>query len=164
MTLRPLYEASFSIALALLLLASTGCGDTIEIGELDPRIVSVGPLDHQDGVATLSYGLNDPAGNDVDLTFHICDPDFNTCGPAVQQARESDGTVGIPTYPGGTDVTRHFAWHLGCGRLVNDQETAFELETPYVVRITLTQGADEAVSAPFSLREDLGLIELPLCP
>jgi hypothetical protein len=160
---------TFARLVSLLILGTfavvlVACGQTVEIGDLEPRITVVGPVDYVDGEVRLSYAINDPAGNDRDITVEICQVASQVCGSAARPGPSSDSTAALPTLPAGTDVTHVFAWFLGCGKLVNGQQTPFALEASYLVRITLDDGGHEVESAPFSPGDDFQLSQLPPCP
>src|SRR5690554_5848300 len=113
------------LALVPLLFALPACDETIEIGELEPRIVALGPIEVVDDAAHVYYALNDEAGNDQALTVEICKTsgtdNVTDCAPVARSAPESDGTESLSTLPPGTDVIHLFAWYLGCGTIVDNE-------------------------------------------
>lgn len=153
-----------AIALVPIGLALSACEETIVIGELDPRIVALGPLELVDDALHLYYALNDPAGNDQDLTLEICTSDLSACGPVARPAAQSGGTIGLPTLPAGNDVIHLFAWYPGCGTVIEGEQQAMTLEGTYVARLSLETGAHEVISSPFSLGAGFELTQLPPCP
>ena len=153
-----------AIALVPIAIAISACEETIVVGELDPRIVALGPVQLVNDSLHLYYALNDPAGNDQVLTLEICTLDLSLCGPVARAATQSDGTVGLPTLPAGSDVIHLFAWYLGCGTVIDGEQRPMTLDGTYVARLNLQRGAHEVISSPFSLGTDFELTLLPPCP
>jgi len=152
-------------ALLLLLFTAGACADSLEPGNLDATVTAVGPiaLDAQNRIL-ITYALRDLEGDDQNITLEICEKYATKCGTPNPKGKNSGSLKSLPTLPAHTDVTHTFSVDTACGRIVDNITVAFNLTTPYIVRIQV-KGSDNFLTSPeFTLGSDLGLTAIAPCP
>ena len=142
------------------------CSETIDIGNADARITSVGALDvvSESGApryVDVTYSVRDFEGDDVDVIVEICRADGTACGVAWQ-GPGADGTFRVITEPYDTDVPHVFRWDAACGAVIADARVDAELGVSSLFRVSVLGADTHLDSLPFSLT-DLGFVALPAC-
>jgi hypothetical protein len=163
------YHRTFPAIVLILSLSAAACGEDLQTVNQPGRITSAGPVISQPFGVYVQYSLRDREGNDQRVEAQICEVNAQDepveCGQPVLGAG-GDGLQTVPTVPAGTDTPHRFSWNAGCGRVVNEQCVATEVDTSYVARIRVAHGdanlEDYSVTAPFRLT-DLGFQSVPMC-
>lgn len=151
------------ICLIAALFLIVGCEETIEVGNLDAEVTTIGPIEASGFVqfdeetqgfsqVRIRYTLRDYEGDDVAVSVEVCEEDApDTCG-APFRGYGGDGVSRVPTAPFDSDVPHVFEWIAGCGRIVGDSVEPTDIEASYIARVRVrgTSGAP-IVSQPFRL-------------
>ncbi len=159
-----------TLCAALLATTLLACGEQIVVPDTPAQLEQVGParLEPTSALSAraqlgLPYVVRDAEGDDIALSFEVCEASGQACGSPIQGAG-SDGVAFIPTDPFGGPVSRLFVWDIACGR-ISPQGRRLSVQPgdsyTFTVRVA---GAEEVsmTSAPFSPAE-LGLSALPPC-